>query len=780
MRSHGWLIIVLTALAASVQADTIHINFTIGGTKLGENTFESSPDGQSAKSVTKMTLGAESISELNLRWEGAKLAHYDLTDVSGPNKGAMMMWDAGKLKIRAPKISKDLDLKFETEAFFSNFHLQVLKSLLAEIKSTDEQAYKAYILEGGVAVTFKANQKTALPFVKEGKTVAIRRYRLSITGIEIEYVTDPSGNVVGVNVPSQKFTGVADGWEGIFKDPLAAYPELSQPVYGVKHLNGLKMKTRDGAELVADAAIPDKPGKYPVILVRTPYGRKSSMLGSDMYVQRGYAYVVQDVRGREESGGEWDPFIHEQLDGVDTVDWVAKQDWSDGNVGMIGGSYLGYVQWAAAVQHPKALKCIVPQVSPPDAFNNLPYDHGAFMLFADLWWLNLVKDKQTHMELAGKPAPGVKNLTNLPLSHLDQDVLGVKIPIFQKWLDRETMAGWKGYDHSAQADKVTIPVLHVSGWFDGDEAGTMLHWEKRRQAGLNDRQWLIYGPWEHSFNVKTSIGDINYGPDSVIEIDSTYLRFFDTYLKHKNVGWDKQPKVKAFLTGANRWLTLLDWPDAKASQANRLYLHSDGPANGMDGVGRLSDKKPGTEEPDRYTYNPAAAKVPKSLLNGSPLEADLKLPDSEDRQDSLWYRTAALTSPLTLMAPIRLDLYFKTSAKDTDFFAILFDEDEKGARHLFGQAARFRASYMNGNDKRVLLTPDKLYHVQLRLWDVAHQIAKGHRLGLIVASDDFPGFARNLNTGEPIKNATRMVAASQTILHDAEHPTSLTFWSLKQ
>ena len=625
----------------------------------------------------------------------------------------------------------------------------------------------------------KANLKTGLPFEKDGKTVAIRRYRVQLGNVEVEYVTDPNGAVIGMYVPTQKFQGVADGWDGIFKDPLAAYPELSQPIYGVKRVDALKMNTRDGVELVSDVEMPDKPGKYPVILVRTPYGRKASMLGADMYVKRGYIYVVQDVRGREDSGGEFDPFIHERQDGADTIDWLAKQDWCDGNVGMIGGSYLGYVQWAAAVEHPKALKCIIPQVSPPDAFNNLPYDQGTFMLFPGLWWLNLVKEKKTHMELAAKPALGVKNFTNLPLSRLDEDVLGVKIPMYQKWLDRETMKDWKGFDHLASVDKVSIPVLHISGWFDGDESGTMFHWERRRKAGLNDKQWLIYGPWVHGFNVSTKIGDVDFGPDSVIEIDSTYIRFFDTFLKSKQVGWDKQPKVRAFLSGANKWMAMGDWPDPKTSEEKRLYLHADAPANSIEGKGTLSYQAPGDEEPDRYVYNPAAVKVPKELLEGNPMEGSLKLGKEADREDTLVYRTENLKDPLTILAPLKVDFYFKTSAKDADFFVVIFDEDEKGARHVISQAARFRASYMNGFDKRVPVKPDKIYHVQLRIWDSAYQFAKGHRMGLGIMSDSFPGFARNLGTGEPIKNATRMVTAAQTIFHDSAHPTALTFWSPK-
>lgn len=769
----------LLAAVGKADGDSIRFNFTLGGAKVGQEVFEESPDGKSSKSIATMNLGKATTSELNMQWDGKKLVHYDVTDSDANGRLGSLTWDAGKLKVRAPKATKDLDLKIEDDVFFSNFHVQALRGLLARVRSTDEQSFEAILLEGGGKVPLKANLKTGLPYIKDGKQVVIRRYRVVIGGIEIEYVTDQNGLIVGANVPVQKFQGVAEGWDGVFTDPLAAYPELSQPTYGVKTLEGVKMKTRDGVELVADIELPDKPGKYPAILVRTPYGRKAAMLGADLYVKRGYAYIVQDVRGREDSSGEFDPFVHERQDGADTIDWVAKQDWSDGNVGMIGGSYLGYVQWAAAVEHPKALKCIIPQVSPPDAFNNLPYDQGAFMLYGSLWWLNLVKDKKTHMELAATNPSGIKNFANLPLSKLDEDVLGRKIPMFQRWLDRETMKDWKGFDHLSLVDKVKIPVLHISGWFDGDESGTMYHWERRRKAGLNNEQWLIYGPWVHGFNSKTSIGDVDYGPQSVIEIDSTYLRFFDTYLKGKQVGWDKEPKVQAFLAGANKWLTLADWPDEKATLAQKLFLSADAPANGFDGAGRLIAETPRDQEPDRYTYNPAGIKVPESLLDGNPLEQTLKVGKEDDRQDALCYRTEILSKPLSLLAPITVDLFFQSTAKDVDFFAMLFDEDEKGVKHQICQPARFRASYMGGFDRRQPIRPNHLYRANLRVWDVAYQFPKGHKMGLVITSNGFPGFARNLGTGEPIKNATRMVASSETIFHDADHPSSISFRSLK-
>jgi hypothetical protein len=482
------------------------------------------------------------------------------------------------------------------------------------------------------------------------------------------------------------------------------------------------------------------------------------------------------VRGRNDSDGEWTPFVHERKDGYDTIDWIAKQPWSDGHVGMIGGSYVGWVQWAAAVEAHPALKCIVPQVSPPDLFFNFPVDHGVPMLFGAIWWSNFVKDKKVP-RIPELPKE-LEKLKTLPLSKVDDEVLGRDIPFFDQWLERETPSAFAGANFMADLNKVKIPILHISGWWDGDGIGTKLNWAKLRALG-HQNQWLIYGPWSHAFNTSSRHADMDYGPDAIADLDSIYLRWFDQWLKGKPVKWDQQPKVRAFVTGVNQWRELADWPDPRSGQMT-FYLSSEGPANGLTSVGELVAAPPNEQEPDRYTYNPADAEVPKEmkelkdfrdlLAGGSTV---VKIEPHENAV--LVYKTAPLTEPLEIAGPIELELYFSTSAKDTDFFAAIVDVDEKGEKRLIGLPGKIRARYLSGWEKPALLQPGKLYKASIALWDTAHRVEKGHRLGLIIASDMFPGYARNLNTGEPIKTATRMVTAHQTIYHDAKRPSALRF-----
>jgi putative CocE/NonD family hydrolase len=332
-------------------------------------------------------------------------------------------------------------------------------------------------------------------------------------------------------------------------------------------------------------------------------------------------------------------------------------------------------------------------------------------------------------------------------------------------------------------NKAKIPVLHISGWWDGDGIGTKLNWTKMQTLGHKD-QWLVYGPWSHAFNTNSRFGDMDYGPDAITDLDLIYLRWFDTWLKNKPAQWGKQPKVRVFVTGANEWRELEDWPDPRSREMT-LYLSSEGPANGAASVGELVATTPGEQEPDRYTYNPASAQIPNALkevksffdlLAGNSTVVKIE-PNENDR---LVYKTPPMKDAIEIGGPIDLDLYFSTSAKDTDFFAIVVDIDEKDEMRSIGIPGKIRARYLSGWEKPAPLQPGKSYKATIQLWDTAHQVKKGHRLGVIISSQMFPGYARNLNTGEPVRNATRMVAAHQTIYHDAKRPSALRFRLLPQ
>ena len=439
---------------------------------------------------------------------------------------------------------------------------------------------------------------------------------------------------------------------------------------------------------------------------------------------------------------------------------------------MIGASYGGLVQWAAAVEQHPALKCIIPQVSPPaSAMMNLPYDNGVLMLMSDLWWLRIV-DNPAGLNMAGAMGAikGAKELPTLPLSKTDDKVLGFNSKIFDKWLEREGEDAWPGWSFSAKMKDVKIPALHISGWWDGDGIGTKTNYASLVKAG-NKEQWLIYGPWPHNFNSSTKLGSTDFGPTAVLELDSLYIRWFDTWLKGKSVGLAKVPKAKFFVTGANKWVEGDQWP-LSTSKVKSFLFDFDKDSTGSTSKAKLVSKleRPGTAT---FTYDPAIAEVPKQLTED--LKDAIDSAKKKDlKADQVYLETETLTKATALSGPLTVEFSFESNAKDTDFLAILFDVAPDGTLNPIGQPGKIRASYLSGLDKPRPITPGKVYRTKFDLWDCAHEFPKGHKIALMISSNGFPAYARNMGTGEPIKEATKMVKQTNTIFSDPKNPAKLT------
>jgi putative CocE/NonD family hydrolase len=766
--------------SAPIQ-NTQTLKWRFGGNEAGTSSYISRPDG-TFESVTELNLLGQAIkSRLTGKMVNGLITEFELVTQQAGTEVKTSAKD-GKAHITFGTNSRDVDYK-PASVLFANLH-PVLTQTWAKVLDPAKdgvQNIDVFVLDGATTVKVGVTKKKARTVEAGGKKQVANVYLVRFPNVEFDVYLTEDGQFAAWDIPSQKLQAVASGHEGFLVDPSTLYPELSQPVMTTRAEKAVKIKMRDGVDLVADLVRPADDAKHPVILERTPYGRETlSQLEGEWWAKRGYVHIVQDVRGRNDSDGEWKPFVHERQDGYDTIDWIAKQSWSDGNVGMIGGSYVGFVQWSAAVEAHPALKCIVPQVSPPDPFFNFPIDHGVPMLFGALWWSNFVKDKK--VPAVPEIPKDIEKLKTLPLLKVDDEVLGHDIPFFNEWLAKQTPSAFAGANFMPDMDKVKIPVLHISGWWDGDGIGTKLNWARMRSLGSKN-QWLIYGPWTHLFNSASRLGDVDYGPEAIIDLDSIYLRFFDTWLKHKQVNWEQQPKVRVFVTGINQWRELNDWPDSRSREMT-LFLSSRGPANGIASVGELVPLAPRKQSPDRYTYDPATAEIPKEMKNikdfGDLLAAASTVVKIDPKEKGLLiYRTAPMNEPLEIGGPIELDLRFATTARDTDFFASLVDIDEKGTMHAIGIGGKIRARYLSGWEKPSLLTPGKIYKLTIELWDTAHQVKKGHRLAVVITSNAFPGYARNLNTGEPIINATRMVPAQQTIYHDALQPSALRFRVLR-
>ena len=769
--------IALFALSgAMASAETYRLSITFAGAPAGENIYTLNDDG-SFVSKTDLSVGSLKLaSTVTGKWSGKDLVEYRFeNEPVGGGKKTILTYKEGKLHVSSGTTNKDIPLNLSGVPYFGNLHPQFTSSVLSKVdySKKSSQEIRSFCPDSGSYMSPKLTPLNE----KVTRLGVAKLYDMQLAPVAATYALDSASHVVAFDVPGQKLRFFTPGWESLFKNPLDGYPELSQPKYKYKIDKGVKMKTRDGVTLVLDVVRPDAPGKFPVILERTPYGRSASAAEGPFYATRGYAFAVEDCRGRSDSEGKWDPFVYDRQDGYDTIQWVAKQPWSDGNVGMIGASYGGLVQWAAAVENPPALKCIVPQVSPPDPFYNIPYDNGVFFLWGDIWWAKIVAGKDADMSSFMSSLPKPDGFKKLPLSSVDKAVLGKTLPFYQVWLKRTSHRDWKGANFQDDLKNVTIPALHISGWYDGDEIGTMTNWSRMRDLGRKN-QWLVYGPWTHLFNSTSKIGDTDFGPEAVIDLDSVYLRWFDTWLKHKQVGLNRIPRVQYFETGSNKWVSGTDWPLTK-SKTTTWYFGATGSAEPKHSKGQLLATAPKKQSPTGYTFDPKDDNIDKAIADPDPNHASFTAKLTDSMPGVVLFKSEPLKSPLSISGPAYCDLYFSTTGKDTDFFASILDMDEQGGLKVVSQAGKIRCSYITGMDHPKALKPGKIYKASFRIWDFAHQLKLGHRLALMLRSGMFPVYARNLGTFEPIATGTKMIVQKQLIFHDQSHPSSIRFQVVK-
>jgi putative CocE/NonD family hydrolase len=525
---------------------------------------------------------------------------------------------------------------------------------------------------------------------------------------------------------------------------------------------------RDGVRLAANVYLPGDRARMPAILERTPYGKGTEITPNyQAFVDRGYAVVVEDVRGRYESEGVFRPLHQEPADGYDTLDWIAKQPWSDGKIGMIGGSYRGIVQWKVAVLNNPHLKAIFPVVSGSDDYRDRFYSSGgALKLGNRLEWMS-----------ENQKAPGYhpefsKFVLHLPLRTADVAATGWVSEMYREALAHPTFdAFWQAISTREQIQKVRVPVFAVGGWYDNFvesdlEAFAALH----KTSGLNR---ILIGPWPH--NMSYQFTGVDFGPEARLPVRQYQLEWFDQWLAGKDTALVSQPPVKVFLMGTNRWVEAREWPP-EGSRPLRFYLDGGGRANSLNGDGRLSERPARKGAADRYVFDPrdptptrggAVCCNPRVFAWGPmdqrPVEA---------RKDVLVYTTRPLKRDVEAIGPVHAVLYVATSAKDTDFTVKLVDVAPDGyARNLTDGILRLR--YRNSLERAEPARPGEVYRITVDAGVTGNVFLKGHRIRLEISSSNFPRFDRNPNTGGPIADETRLTQASQTVYHGRERPSHL-------
>lgn len=571
--------------------------------------------------------------------------------------------------------------------------------------------------------------------------------------------------------------GVRDGAREAYARRLV-YPRAETPTRTPDRCARVRIRRhlwatmRDGVRLCADLYEPSLPPPWPVVLIRLPYGKGAHPLmpaRGRYWARKGYACVIQDVRGRWRSRGRWEPLVHEAEDGYDTLDWLALQPWCDGRIGMVGESYYGMTQLAvASLGHPN-LRCIAPGNSTADIYGFV-HPGGTFaQTTAGLWaW-----------EMRGR-----RNLNphrfdpwHLPLLDADE-AAGTPSPLYKDYVRHWARdAYWDAVRLTARLAEARIPAFHWGGVYDVLLDGSLDAWRAVRHGcpdhGTRARQWLTVAGTDHGLTTTvTGRAGRHVVGDDVWSFDRV-ARFMDRWVMDRDNGQDRDPAVQTYVVAGEGWRSFDDWPPP-ACVPTRLYLHSRGRAARRDEDGVLSADPPLDEPPDVFRYDP---RDPVTWWLGRSLwELAAGLDDRrsvEARHDVAVYSGARLEAGLTVVGPLSARLHVSSSCLDTDLTVALVDVFPDGHAQLVQEGVR-RARFRESDREERLLRPDEVVPIDVDLTATSYRFATGHRLRVEVSSSNFGRWDRNLNTGRDPGSDDRIAVASTSVWHDAGRPSFVT------
>jgi putative CocE/NonD family hydrolase len=543
---------------------------------------------------------------------------------------------------------------------------------------------------------------------------------------------------------------------------------------------------RDGVKLYGDLYRPARAGKFPVLIIRTPYGVQRDGVHENLikFAQHGYAVYVQDVRGRYESEGKWDPFRYEANDGYDTIEWAAKQPWSNGKVGLEGGSYLGHVQWRAATQSPPSLVTMFPAVASTSIYKNWLSHGGAYRLSFNYGWgvarmpNRIMLPQYWHTEAYAPPELKYERiLKQLPLGELDQQAAGQVVPHWRDWIEHQSYDEyWQAISDEEHFANVKIPVHTSGGWFDIFVNGTINGFTGMRKNGGTEKarreSKMLIGAWGHGPSQK--FGDVDFGPTANRDLFERELRWYDHYLKGEDNGVDREPPVEIFYMGVNKWKYADDWP-VPGTKFTPYYLSSSGKANSATGDGALVVTQPSRSGTDKYQYDPnnPVPTVGGNNCCGTPTLAGPKdQRPIESRSDVLVYTSEALQTSVAIAGPVKMKLFAATDGRDTDWMVKLVDVHPNGFAMNIAEGI-LRARFRNGLEKMDLLQPNQVYEYEVDMAGTANVFQPGHRIRIDITSSNFPQFDRNPNTGENLGASNRVRTAVQVVHHGGQRASHI-------
>jgi len=534
---------------------------------------------------------------------------------------------------------------------------------------------------------------------------------------------------------------------------------------------------RDGTILRADVHRPDRGGPYPVLVLRTPYGKGRKF---DRYVKAGYLVVAQDARGRYASDGKWESFMrfetHDGEDGYDTVEWAAKLPGSTGKVGTFGASYNAFLQWRLAPLRPPSLVAMSA--------------HSILARYTDLegpgtirpgrrlqWWMFTMspdvrkrsgrEPSEAYLKIADRKEQPY--LWFLPWLELPRGVFEDETDAVHYWLNHPHTDPWK-LDEDVK--DIAVPNLDVVGWHDHCNGDMLLYRTMVKEAKTETartRSRIVIGPWSHAGRGRSNYGEIDFGPEGQMDVAALEIRWFDYWLKGKENGVDQDAPVRIFVMGENRWRDERHWP-LERTRDKVLFVAGGGHANTPDGDGKLVDAAPASSGSDQYAYDPKDP-VPTLFTKAAFTHASDQR-RLADRQDILVYQGEPLTERVEVTGNPVVELFAASSAPDTDWFVRLIDVAPDGlARDV--SMGLVRARYREGLDKPKLLVPGEVVKYRIRMTPTSNAFLPGHRIRLDVTSSDFPNYDRNHNTAADQNADATLVVADQTVYHGGEHATRI-------
>jgi putative CocE/NonD family hydrolase len=541
----------------------------------------------------------------------------------------------------------------------------------------------------------------------------------------------------------------------------------------------LMVPMRDGTRLHTEVWLPVGDGPFPTVLMRTPYPDPTFPFTArpiEAFRSAGYAVAVQSCRGTWRSEGQFRFFQNEAEDGYDCIEHLATLPWCNGRIGMTGSSYLGSVQWLAAMLRPPHLRCIAPQSPAGHFFYETPYIGGALFKQHLVTWPRLIsahsweevgfdlgdflsdrapRDDQPIMRaLASSPNvvvvkewhdPGMADAMLEPLLHSTLD----------DWWRQIMLTDEK-------AAQVDVPVLTITGFHDGDQAGALYNWAQAEEHAANpDVRHLLVGPWRHAQmrdGQAAPMGEVDFGPDASVDLARLITRFFDTYLKDQPAD-DLPARCRLFVSGTNAWRVTSSYPPADAV-STELYLRADA---------RLSFAPPSSDEqPDAL---PADWRDPVPLVG---VGEDCR--PQHDRPDVLVYTSDVLTDDLTVLGPVLAAIHLSVDAPDADVVVRIEDVHPDGrSLNMTGELgiAPFRARYRVGFEQELPMTPGEPVLLPFHVCHMGHTFLAGHRIRVSIAATAHPAIEPNHHTGEPVATAVERRTAVEHIHHDPQHPSRL-------